>query len=131
MYYQHITWVQFEEIARKDIEYYLNKIKVINNVEHPVVETTMPLQSTQEALKRSLQTHALNCPHAELVQFWSATTDADIQYNSPYKDYGPTPKYVTFEPGISYFVLYFLSHTNNQLLYFYYIFCCVRCRGLE
>ena len=114
LYNQHNSWVQFEEIARKDIEYYLNKIKVIKNVEHTVIETTLPIQSPQ-AIKRSPRTHLLNCPHAELVQFWSATTDADIQYNSPYKDYGPIPKYVTFEPGIPY--VFVLIHTFSYCIF--------------
>ena len=64
-----------------------------------------------EVNKNSLRTHSLNCPHAELVQFWSATTDADIQYSSPFKDYGPVPKYVTFEPGMS-----FLAYPNFPVL---------------
>jgi hypothetical protein len=67
-----------------------------------VIQPTMPGPSPK-VNKQSPRTHLLNCPHAELVQFWSATTDADIQYTSPYnKDYGPVPKYVTFEPGMSF-----------------------------
>ena len=103
-----------EEIARKDVEFYLNKFSVINFPEREV-----PLKESSEVLHKSNSEnlsllnpassvtlrphrgHVLNCPHAELVQFWSSSgaTEADLAYTSPYKDYGPNPKYVTFEPG--------------------------------
>jgi hypothetical protein len=43
--------------------------------------------------------HQLSCPHGELMTFWKPCTKSDINYVSPFKDYGPKDKYVTFEPG--------------------------------
>jgi hypothetical protein len=55
--------------------------------------------SVEERKPKAPKIHKLDCPHADLVQFWKAPTKADLEYESPYKNYGPTPKYVTFEPG--------------------------------
>jgi hypothetical protein len=43
--------------------------------------------------------HKLTCPKGELLQYWKQTTKHDINYVSPFRDYGPKDKYVTFEPG--------------------------------
>mmetsp|Transcript_6259 Transcript_6259/g.9354 ORF Transcript_6259/g.9354 Transcript_6259/m.9354 type:complete len:451 (-) Transcript_6259:1628-2980(-) len=95
-----ISWVQIEEKARKDIEFYLNKLKGINHVdaELPVqLESTIPSTAIES---EPPPLHELDCPHAELVTFWKKTTKADLQYKSPYNDFGPAKKYVTFEPDV-------------------------------
>lgn len=46
------------------------------------------------------QMHVLSCPHAELLSFWRRPKVADLEYESPYASFGPSDKYVTFEPGI-------------------------------
>lgn len=44
--------------------------------------------------------HSLNCPYSELMEFWKAPTLSDLNYRTPYADYGPQEKYVTFEPDV-------------------------------
>lgn len=48
---------------------------------------------------RAAPVHVLDCPHGELLTFWRPPTIADLEYETPYKKYGPAEKYVTFEPG--------------------------------
>lgn len=43
--------------------------------------------------------HKLSCAHGELLTFWKPCTESDMKYVSPFKNYGPKEKYVTFEPG--------------------------------
>lgn len=47
--------------------------------------------------------HNLTCPHADLVTFWKKPTASDLKYRTPYLNYGPRTKYVTFEPGNLFF----------------------------
>ena len=42
--------------------------------------------------------HVLKCPHGDLLTFWRNPTQHDLSYVSPFKNYGPAQKYVTFEP---------------------------------
>ena len=44
--------------------------------------------------------HELQCPHSELFHFWKETTISDFTHKSPFANYGPANKYVTFEPGL-------------------------------
>ena len=89
-------------------------MKGINHIDTEIrvqIEPTLP--STNVESEPPL--HALDCPHAELVTFWKKTTYADLHYKSPFKDFGPANKYVTFEPGnLEQLFLYFLS-TNEHL----------------
>ena len=59
--------------------------------------------------------HTLPCKDGQILQYWKAPTQRDLEYESPYKRMGPAEKYVTFEPdGTDPYVNYFVT-TNDRL----------------
>lgn len=57
------------------------------------------------------QLHRLECPQGHLLSYWKQTTLNDFKFVSPFKQYGPPDKYVTFEPGN-----YAVGRINSELI---------------
>lgn len=58
-----------------------------------------PLKAQTNAVYVHHRAHSLQCEHDDLVTFWDAPTQQDIDYKSPYDTPG-IERYVTFEPDV-------------------------------
>lgn len=75
---------------------------ILVNLNHKTSENIQQGKPSNSSLELSngviRHPHVLKCPHGDLLTFWRNPTKYDIEYVTPFKNYGPAQKYVTFEP---------------------------------
>lgn len=73
-----------------------------NNATVPTITAELPTLDTVSNVNIDPLTsmHKLTCPHGDLMTFWKPPTLKDLQFVSPFANYGPNVKYVTFEPDV-------------------------------
>eukprot|EP01038_Epipyxis_sp_PR26KG_P012435 gene12435-16679_t len=74
----------------------------IINLGNRIEEISPTLNSVAENSNKSFDPnyHQLKCPHGKILTFWKKLMLKDENYRTPFADYGPAVKYVTFEPDV-------------------------------